>query len=117
MTLTATQDIQENSASADLPVGEPVWTYRGYRIRSGEFNNAMIHLYRGEITRSNVWRQRLDTTTNWAVITTGATITFAFNQSLGNHSIILLNALLITLFLSLRPAGTCITSCGVLESA
>ena len=30
---------------------------------------ALSHLYRGE--RSTVWRTRLDTTTNWAVLTTG----------------------------------------------
>lgn len=76
-----------------------MWTFRGYKIRPNEFNTAMVHLYRGEITRSNVWRERLDATTNWAVVTTGATITFAFNLNLGHHSVIILNTLLITLFL------------------
>jgi uncharacterized membrane protein len=78
---------------------EPIWTYRGYDMGASEFNTAMIHLYRGEINRANVWRQRLDATTNWAVVTTGATITFAFNQGLGHHSVIILNTLLVTLFL------------------
>ena len=78
---------------------EPVWTYRGYRLRPSEFTTAMVHLFRAEITRANVWRQRLDATTNWAVVTTGATITFAFSQSLGHHSVIILNTLLVTLFL------------------
>lgn len=78
---------------------EPVWTYRGYRIRPSEFNTAMVHLYRGELTRANTWRQRLDATTNWAVVTTGATISIAFSQSKGHHSVILLNLLLVTLFL------------------
>jgi uncharacterized membrane protein len=32
---------------------------------------ALSHLYRGEVYRSTVWRTRLDTTTNWAVVTTG----------------------------------------------
>ena len=32
---------------------------------------ALSHLYRGEIYRSTVWRTRLDSTTNWAVLTTG----------------------------------------------
>jgi uncharacterized membrane protein len=36
---------------------------------AAEFNTAMIHFYRGEVQRSNTWRNRLDTTTNWAVIT------------------------------------------------
>jgi len=81
------------------PGGQPVWTYRGYSLRASDFNTAMIHLYRGEVGRSNVWRQRLDTTTNWAVITTGATLTFAFNLTLGHHGVIILNTLLVTLFL------------------
>jgi uncharacterized membrane protein/uncharacterized protein YaaQ len=78
---------------------EPVWTYRGYSLRSSEFTTAMVHMYRGEITRSNAWRQRLDATTNWAVVTTGATITIAFNLAIGHHSVIFLNMLLVTLFL------------------
>lgn len=81
---------------------EPVWTYRGYRIRPSEFNAAMVHLYRGELTRANTWRQRLDATTNWAVVTTGATISIAFSQSRGHHSVILLNLLLVTLFLAIE---------------
>ena len=32
---------------------------------------ALAHLYRGEMYRSTVWRTRLDTTTNWSVVTTG----------------------------------------------
>jgi uncharacterized membrane protein len=59
----------------------------------------MVHLYRGEVQRANVWRQRLDSTTNWAVITAGAAITFALGNASGHHGVILLNMLLITLFL------------------
>lgn len=72
---------------------EPVWTYRGYQLQPGDFTTAMVHLFRAEITRANVWRQRLDTTTNWAVITTGAAISFAFSEALGSHSVIILNTL------------------------
>lgn len=78
---------------------EPVWTYRGYRLTSSEFNTAMVHMFRAEVSRANVWRQRLDTTTNWAVISTGAAITFSFSQAGGHHGIIFLTALLVTLFL------------------
>ena len=39
------------------------------KLLPAEFNMAMVHFYRGEVQRSNVWRTRLDTTTNWAVIT------------------------------------------------
>ena len=78
---------------------EPVWTYRGYRLRSGEFVTAMVHFFRAEVNRANVWRQRLDTTTNWAVVSTGATLSIAFSQPEIHHSIIILNTLLVMWFL------------------
>ena len=51
------------------------------QMSPAEFNTAMIHFYRGEIQRSNTWRNRLDTTTNWAVLTAGATLSFALQFS------------------------------------
>jgi uncharacterized membrane protein len=78
---------------------EPVWTYRGYELRPSDFSSAMIHLFRAEISRANVWRQRLDSTTNWAVLTTGASISFVFTDPSAHHSVIFINALLLTLFL------------------
>lgn len=91
----------QGSTSQTPPAGDQgaIWSYRGYRLKNSEFVTAMIHLYRGEISRSNVWRQRLDITTNWAVVTTGATLTFAFSQSASYHGVIILNTLLVTLFL------------------
>ena len=32
-------------------------------------DDALVQLYRGELGRSDRWRTRLDTTTNWALIT------------------------------------------------
>lgn len=78
---------------------EPVWTYRGYKMKSGEFVTAMVHFFRAEVTRANVWRQRLDTTTNWAVVATGATLSFSFSQPNVHHGVIILNTLLVTWFL------------------
>jgi uncharacterized membrane protein len=78
---------------------EPVWTYRGYRLKTSEFVTAMVHFFRAEIQRANVWRQRLDTTTNWAVVATGATLSIAFSQADVHHAVIILNTLLVTLFL------------------
>jgi uncharacterized membrane protein len=97
------EDDQQEAAQEQSPEGgqeqDAVWTYRGYRIQPGEFNTAMVHLYRGELTRANAWRHRLDATTNWAVVTTGAAISIAFSQTRGHHSVILLTLLLVTLFL------------------
>lgn len=78
---------------------EPVWTFRGLRLGSGEFTTAMVHFFRAEISRANVWRQRLDTTTNWAVVLTVAVISVAFSGPTGHHSVIILSTFLITLFL------------------
>src|ERR671929_2425203 len=78
---------------------EPVWTYRGYRLKTSEFVTAMVHFFRAEVQRANVWRQRLDTTTNWAVVSTGATLSIAFSQPNIHHAIIILNTLLVMWFL------------------
>src|SRR5262245_17025546 len=69
---------------------------------ASNLNTAMVHLYRAEVTRANSWRARLDVTTNWALLSTAAAISFAFGQQNTHHSVIILNTLLITLFLFLE---------------
>lgn len=68
-------------------------------LTPSEFNTALVHLYRGEVSRANTWRVRLDGTTNWAVLTTGATLSFAFSTPENPHVMILINSLLIAFFL------------------
>lgn len=77
----------------------PVWTYRGYQLDTGNLTTSLVHLYRGEVARANMWRQRLDSTTNWAVLSTGAAFSLAFSSDLLSHAVILLTNLLVTLFL------------------
>ena len=69
------------------------------RMTAGEFNTAMIHFYRGEVQRSNTWRNRLDTTTNWAVLTAGATLSFVFSSPSNPHFVIPINSILVAIFL------------------
>lgn len=69
------------------------------RMSTGEFNAALIHFYRGEVQRSNTWRNRLDTTTNWAVITAGATLSFVFSSATNPHFVIPINSILVAIFL------------------
>jgi uncharacterized membrane protein len=45
--------------------------------------NALVHLYRAEVGRLTAYRQRLDTTTNWAITSSALVTTF----SLGNAAI------------------------------
>jgi uncharacterized membrane protein len=89
----------KGSSAQRVEESEPVWTFRGLRLGSGEFTTAMVHFFRAEISRANVWRQRLDTTTNWAVVLTVAVISVAFSGPTGHHSVIILSTILITLFL------------------
>jgi uncharacterized membrane protein len=69
------------------------------KLSASEMNTALAHFYRGEITRANTWRNRLDTTTNWAVLTSGATLSFAFSSPTNPHFVILINSLLVAFFL------------------
>ena len=95
----ATQPAKTKKKTKQQEAEESVWTYRGYRLKTSEFVTAMVHLFRAEIQRANVWRQRLDTTTNWAVVATGATLSIAFSQSSAHHAIIVLNTMLVLWFL------------------
>ncbi|HXH68760.1 MAG TPA: DUF2270 domain-containing protein [Pyrinomonadaceae bacterium] len=69
------------------------------KLAPAEFNTALVHFYRGEIQRSNVWRTRLDATTNWAVITAGATLSFVFSSPDNPHFAIPINSILVSIFL------------------
>lgn len=59
----------------------------------------LIHLYRAAIAHGDTWRQRLDATTNWAVITTAAVLTFSFGNANSPHFTMLLALLFVLFFL------------------
>ena len=69
------------------------------KLSPAEFNTAMAHFYRGEIQRSNTWRNRLDTTTNWAVLSAGAMLSFAFSSTTSPHFVIPVDSILVAVFL------------------
>ena len=96
--MAETDPSNTHSAEKDAP-REPVWTFRGYELRPSEFTTAMVHLYRGEVQRSNTWRTRLVNTTNWAVIAAGAAISFSLSDPAHHYGVIILDTLLVTLFL------------------
>ncbi len=72
-----------------------------------EFTNAefgaLAHLYRGEVYRSTIWRTRLDTTTNWSVVTLGIAISVSFASADASPLPLLLTGMLI-LFLLIMEA-------------
>jgi uncharacterized membrane protein len=63
---------------------------------------AIAHLYRGEIYRSTVWRTRLDSTTNWAVVTTGIALSATFSSADASPLPMALVGLIVAIFLLLE---------------
>src|SRR6516164_5922427 len=60
---------------------------------------ALAHLYRGEVYRSTVWRTRLDSSTNWAVVTTGIALSATYSSSGASPLPMVLVGLLVSVFL------------------
>lgn len=62
-------------------------------------SSAMAHLYRGEVHRMKYWRERLDKTTNWAVVVMAAILTWSFSGRDNPHYLILIGVAALAVFL------------------
>jgi uncharacterized membrane protein len=62
----------------------------------------LAHLYRGEMYRSKIWRTRLDSTTNWAVATTGIALSVSFGNAYNSPLPLVLVALMSLIFLTIE---------------
>jgi uncharacterized membrane protein len=60
---------------------------------------ALAHLYRGEMYQSKIWRNRLDTTSNWAVVVTGIALSVTFSSTDASPIPILLVSWVVAIFL------------------
>ena len=58
-------------------------------VESKDYYSVMVHFYRGELGRIMSWRQRLDVTTNWAIVGATGMITFGLNSPDHSHLIFL----------------------------
>ena len=63
---------------------------------------AIAHLYRGEVYRSTIWRTRLDTTTNWSVVTLGVALSITYSAPQASPLPLVLVGILIIFFLMLE---------------
>jgi uncharacterized membrane protein len=63
---------------------------------------ALAHLYRAEVYRSTIWRTRLDTTTNWSVVTLGVALSITFSSRDASPLPLILVGVLIAFFLMLE---------------
>lgn len=77
-------------------------SFENFPLTRPEYISAIVHFYRGEMYRSQVWRMRLDTTTNWSVVTVAGMISFAFSSPDHSAFTVLLANLLVTTFLSIE---------------
>ena len=73
--------------------------YESTPITRAEYISAIVHLYRGELYRANSWRIRLDSTTNWAILSSAGVMTFAFGDPAHSHWALLIGMALVTIFL------------------
>jgi len=74
-------------------------SFEEYPLTRQEYFSVMVHFYRGEVARSTAWRARLDATTNWAVVTMAAMLSFAFASPQNPHILLLLSNLVIFSYL------------------
>lgn len=77
----------------------PDTAFEDYPLTRGEYISAMVHFYRGELAHADAWRARLDPTTNWAIVTAGAMLSFSFNSPAHSHVTLLLALVLVSIFL------------------
>jgi len=87
MTMTVTDTREAELAAAPKP-----------EFSAAEIG-ALAHLYRGEVYRSTVWRTRLDSSTNWAVVTTGIALSATYSSAEASPLPLVLVGLLVSVFL------------------
>ena len=71
-------------------------------LTRSEYITALSHFYRAEMHRSLVWRTRLDTTTNWAIVATLAILTTSLSNPTFASEAILLGMFANVVFLTIE---------------
>lgn len=64
-----------------------------------DYYTTMSHLYRGELGRALVWRERLDATTNWAVLAATGVITLALGNPDISHIVFMLANIMVLILM------------------
>jgi uncharacterized membrane protein len=62
-------------------------------------DQVFVHFYRAVVGHMDVWRQRMDATTNWAVATTAVMLTFTFASPEAPHFVMLMAVAFDSMFL------------------
>ncbi len=77
-------------------------SYEDLPITRAEYITALVHLYRGEVGRATSWRIRLDTTTNWAILTAASLLAFSFRDGQNPHWALLMGQLVVLQLLAIE---------------
>jgi uncharacterized membrane protein len=91
--------ISPETASPSERLPRPGLSFEDTPLTRPEYLSVMVHFYRAEVHRSTVWRQRLDATTNWSVLTSAGMLSFAFAEPHHSHLMLLLTNLVVLAFL------------------
>jgi len=73
-----------------------------HTIDSANRTTILVHYYRAMVGRADVWRTRMDTTTNWAIGATAAIISFTLGNDSVSHYVVFIASLMTWSFLLLE---------------
>ena len=76
--------------------------FEDYPLTRVEYITVMVHFYRAEVARSTQWRQRLDATTNWGVLTAAGMLSFTFGSPDSPPILLLLTNLILIAYLTIE---------------
>ena len=98
-------ELDNKLSDAKHPVGEDrpqKPSYEDTDLTRSEYITALVHFYRGELHRATMWRVRLDTTTNWSIISVMGLVTFSLGDPTHSHVGILAGMILVFTFLTIE---------------
>ena len=98
MTQDSPEERTQQTETDSVPAADPL-VGEGLLDEEMGPSSSMAHLYRGEIHRMKFWRERLDRTTNWAVVVISALLTWSFSSTNTPHYVILIGIATLTVFL------------------
>jgi uncharacterized membrane protein len=75
---------------------------RDVKIDPRDRNAILAHYYRAMVGRADIWRTRMDATTNWAIGATAALISFTLGNAATPHFVVYIAVLLTLSFLFLE---------------
>jgi uncharacterized membrane protein len=76
-------------------------------VADRERTTVLIHYYRAMVGRADTWRQRMDATTNWAIVANAALISFTLGTPAVPHWTLSIAVLMTLVFLVLEARRLC----------